>query len=411
MIGPSKTGTIIIRSEQTDDVDTCSYCHESNTLVSDQFGGMVVCSNCGRVAKASLMDHGPEWKTYEDGGTSTSRCGMPTNALLPQSSLGTTISGNCNYRLKTLHNWGLMPYKERSLNAVLNMIKTKCATAGIIGCVEDDAKILYKIASECKTTSRNCMNGKNCNIIIRGKNRIGLIAACIFYACKRRDCAKSVKEIATLFNIKPSRVNRGCKNFVKYVKYKNIDYSTNLSYPSQYIIQFCEKLKINNMVSNKSTCNGKIIHIDYIKEIITIANNVQKINIVPSHTPISVAAACILLYIIENEIDEIDKRKISEAFDISEVTLMKAYNKIYRYHDVIMNNTSVDKYVNKSKTIGENMCVPEQLSARLRRVNKINTGVHINFNEIKLYKYLNVDIVKYMINTFGQCIEYAKTTS
>ena len=34
----------------------------------------------------------PEWRNYKDSSNNPTRCGMPTNALLPQSSLGTNIS-------------------------------------------------------------------------------------------------------------------------------------------------------------------------------------------------------------------------------------------------------------------------------------------------------------------------------
>lgn len=200
----------------------CPNCRTNDHVLHDNFGGIIVCSECGCVLETCMLDHHPEWKNKDDG--NSSRCGLPTNALLPQSSLGTTIGGNCNYKLKTLHNWGIMPAKERSLNLVLNNIREKCDKAGLIGCIADDAKILYKIASEC--------NGTKKSLIIRNKNRVGLISACVFYACKRQGQSKSPKEIAKIFNISTSCVNKGCKKFAEYVKYKNIDYNTNLCYPS-----------------------------------------------------------------------------------------------------------------------------------------------------------------------------------
>ena len=158
----TKCGKVLPQKTNVTKIDQnmCTNCHSKDSIVSDHFGGMVVCQNCGQVLESSVLDHGPEWNNYDDGPCS-SRCGLPTNTLLPQSSLGTTISGNCNYRLKTLHNWGLMPYRERSLNTVLNMIKAKCDNAGLLGCIVDDAKILYKIASDCKNLTQ-----KNNNIII-----------------------------------------------------------------------------------------------------------------------------------------------------------------------------------------------------------------------------------------------------
>lgn len=363
----------------------CSNCQTKDSIIKDQIGGMIVCSNCGHVIESFVFDHSPEWKNYEDSSASSKRCGLPTNTLLPQSSLGTTIGGNCNYRLKTLHNWGLMPYKERSLNTVLNNIKSKCEAAGLLSCIEDDAKILYKIASEYKSGTK-----KN-NIIIRGKNRTGLIAACIFYACKRRGYTKSLKEIAKLFGMKPSCVNKGCKNFIRYVKYKNIDYNTNLSHPSQYINQFCAKLKMNKKYTNIT---------------LKISTNVQKMNIVPTHTPISVAAACILLCATEHSLKYIDKHLISSIFSISEVTLMKAYNQIYKFKNVLMNNNTVDKLVDKSEINITNIVIPENLIKRLETIKSIDITKFNNVIEIKLYKYMSTNLSHHIIDTYNMCMSY-----
>ena len=387
--GPTKGVKIVLGKSNarkpTDNI-VCSNCGKADTIINDQFGGMDVCTNCGSVIDSMVLDHSPEWTNYDDGTQVSNRCGMPTNALLPQSSLGTTIGGNCNYKLKTLHNWGLMPYKERSLNIVLNIIKHKCEEAGLLGCIEDDAKILYKIASECKS-----MTHTNNNIIIRGKNRIGLMAACIFYACKRRGQTKSLKEIASLFGVKTARINRGCKNFIKYVKYKNIDYNTNLSHPSQYINQFCEKLKLDEK---------------HHKFILELATNVQKINIVPSHTPISVAAACILLYATENSIKDVDKHIISSSFNISEVTIVKAYAKMVIHKGILFNTQLIDKIIAKSSSYNKNIPVPDALVKRLKIVDTYDASKYCNVVAIDLYKYMFKDVTQHAVETYINCTEY-----
>lgn len=378
----NKLNNLITNSQITPNV-VCSNCQSADSIISDQFAGIVVCTKCGQVLEACVLDHNPEWKNYEDGPTS-SRCGLPTNSLLPQSSLGTTIGGNCNYRLRTLHNWSLMPYKERSLNVVLNTIRTKCEMAGLRGCIEEDAKILYKIASECKNATN-----KN-NIIIRGKNRTGLMAACIFYACKRRGETKSLKEIAKLFGLESSCVNRGCKNFIKYVKYKHIDYNTNLSHPSQYIHHFCEKLKLDK----KATEN-----------VFEISMNVQKINIVSSHTPISVAAACILLYVTEKSIKHVDKRLVALMFNISQVTLMKAYNKIYAHRKTVMSSKAVDRIVTKSNNANHDIITPPRLVKRLRQIKKITPEIHADIIEIKIHQYVSANLCKHLLELYKKMHE------
>ena len=75
-----------------------------------------------------------------------------------------------------------MPYKERSLNEVLTNITNKCFAFGITENIISEAKIMYKEVDDCK---HNIGRNKGKKIITRGTNRKGLIAACVFYACKK----------------------------------------------------------------------------------------------------------------------------------------------------------------------------------------------------------------------------------
>ena len=83
-----------------------------------------------------------------------------------------------------------MPYKERSLYLVFQKIYSKAHKAGISSSIIEEAKEMYKILNETK--------------ISRGSIRRGLIASCIYIACKKKYVPRSSKEIALIFEIKPS---------------------------------------------------------------------------------------------------------------------------------------------------------------------------------------------------------------
>ena len=178
----------------------CKICNSGEKIAEDRSQGILVCMDCGTVI-SDLFDRNPEWKSYsgEDGKESLARCGNPINFFLPQSSLGTTIACSNRSKIKILHSWSAMPYKERSLHIVLKEIQSKCRDAGIMKCIEDDAKILYKNISESKHAYGK---NKGKNVIIRGANRKSLIAACVFFACKRKGKTRSPKEIAKIFELK-----------------------------------------------------------------------------------------------------------------------------------------------------------------------------------------------------------------
>ena len=104
----------------------CKTCETEDKIIEDTSQGIVVCTGCGTII-SELYDETPEWKQYigDDDKETVARCSNPTNFFLPQSSLGTNISGSSRCRLKILHNWSTMPYKERSLNIVLKEIQNK----------------------------------------------------------------------------------------------------------------------------------------------------------------------------------------------------------------------------------------------------------------------------------------------
>ena len=154
---------------EDDKVPMCYSCDSTN-IINDGKAGYIVCGNCGQV-QDQILDQNPEWNNYDDGKATLARCSGPINAFLPQSSLGTSIAGSKRNKLHTLHSWGMMPYKERSLYIVLKDIQTKCRDSFILKCVEDDAKIMYKNISNCKHLKGE---NKGKNIIIRGTNILAL---------------------------------------------------------------------------------------------------------------------------------------------------------------------------------------------------------------------------------------------
>ena len=69
--------------------------------------------------------------------------------------------------------------------------------------------------------------------ISRGSNRIGIIAACVYFACKSYNVPRSSKEIADIFDINITVMTKGCKNFTNIM---NLDKKNKKSY-KQYTYQ------------------------------------------------------------------------------------------------------------------------------------------------------------------------------
>jgi len=305
------------------DCNFCNDCKGFNVIVD--LKGASVCQDCGTV-RGFTLDKNPEWITGEDGGGGENdRCGNATSYFFPQSSLGTNIKSHKYDKIKMVHDWSQMPYKERSLYEVFQYIDSKCDKVGIVKSIIDNAKILYKHISDIK-----CPNGKP--IIIRGLNRKSLIASCVYNGAKNQGLPRTTKEIADIFSLTVKQITKGNRkydNLIDNYKYMN-ENKSNLAI--NYIERFGIKLKIPQNV---------------LEEAKKISINITKLDIASGHQPPSIASSSLLLA-LKNANMDIDKKIISKLFSISDVTITKTYKKILEYEYIITDNKMTETILKMS---------------------------------------------------------------
>jgi transcription initiation factor TFIIB len=301
---------------------SCLECKSANIIYTTNRGSYI-CNDCGCESK-EILDDSPEWNNYDDK-KSDSRCGAPSNAFYPKSSLGTTINIPGYSKVKMLRNWGQVPYRERSLAEVLNDIDSKCKKYNITKAVIDNAKILYKNIRETKHESGT---NKGKNVIIRGINRKQIIAACFYFGSVLQKIPRSTKEVADIFNLEIKQITKGCRKFLEIMKDNFIVFDIKPSYGSDFVDRFGSKIKLSKNV---------------IKLAKTISINTTKLDIASDHQATSIAAASILLATIILK-EDINKKAISDIFDISDVTITKTYKKIFPYQKIVVDDELTNKF-------------------------------------------------------------------
>ena len=79
-----------------------------------------------------------------------------------------------------------------------------------------------------------------------------------------------------------------------------------------------------------------------------IAKNVKRLDIATDHQPASLAAGSVML--MANILNlNLSKKKISETFKISQVTIIKTFRKIYPYRKVLISNEATEKILKLAK--------------------------------------------------------------
>ena len=319
-----KTIKCVFDSEKN---DFCDECHSILYINDENF---MTCSSikCGKLFK-DILNTSAEWRYYStsdnSGGNNPSRCGMPINPLLEESSYGCSVSNGygSSYEMKKIKRyteWQSMPYKEKSKYDEFEKIKSLASLAGI-------PKII--IDSALRTHSQLC--GEK---TFRGLNRDGVIAASIYISCRTNNFPRTARELARIFNLDTTSATKGCKNamFILNKLEKDMKNNDKSSFketePEDFIERYCSKLNMNNEL------------IRFAKFIcMKISNN----NYLLDNAPHSVAAG-IIYFISELCNINITKQDINKASNISEVTINKCYKRINEYKQNLVPPSLLKKY-------------------------------------------------------------------
>lgn len=269
---------------------------------------ILTCRRCKHILDP-VFDSSPEWRWYYGNGEGSkdnpSRCGLPTNSLLPKSSLGSIVGRGSSdnkdlHCVRKLQTWTSMPYSERRLLNVFDKFSNSTNNMGISQRVLHDAKIMYKNVSGMK--------------ISRGDKNEGLIASCVYYACIIRKVPRSKKEIADMFNISTSVLTKGNARFQKCMP-ENVRAPS----PQDFISRFGSKLNLSK---------------DEISHCIKLVQFLEENSYITENAPTSTAAGTIAFYCNVKSI-EITKRYIASVCGISEMTVSKSVKELSQHIESI----------------------------------------------------------------------------
>ena len=289
------------KGEDIDDSFDC--CDDPNIMIED---GHYYCVNCCTV-NGCVIDGGAEWRFYGSDdckGDDPNRCGMPTNELLPKSSLGSVIGYGQNSKtvrqIRMYQLWNSMPYWERSLYGNFDKVTSTIANHNIPAKVLADAKVLIKKVSEKK--------------ISRGDNKEGVIASCIYYSCLLNNTPRSTKEIAKIFHIDHNVLTRGNARFQSLLKINVKSTSAD-----DFVARFGSRLSLT---------------FDDIQVCKRVAQQLDELDIVSESSPTSIAAA-VLHYYCTNKKLSITKLQIAAACQVSAVTITKCHKQLIKWSSLI----------------------------------------------------------------------------
>ena len=295
----------------------CNHCGHTDIHLED---GNYICQKCHSVVDR-FIDSGAEWRYYgpdDHKQSDPTRCGMPTNDLLPISTLGSQISARYGegFSMKIIrrqHFWNSVDYKERTLYHIFEDLTAVAVNNGISPSIIDDAKRLYKQMVDTK--------------VRRGANKQGMIATSIYISCKNHGVARSAKEIASIFNLNNTCMTKACKRFQDIV---NI--TVDSSNPDDFINRFGSKINITPDM--KEICA-------------VILQKADEKGILCENTPPSIAASVLYMSsVISNQESPNEKKAdvVAKACGISGPTVMKCFKRLWVHRGELLTHELIVKH-------------------------------------------------------------------
>jgi transcription initiation factor TFIIB len=284
----------------------CLRCRDPHpNLIEDFAAGDLICQSCGFVVGDRIIDTRSEWRTFSNdgtGGDDPSRVGGPSNPLLDGDQLDTMISGRDNYsgaskdlnRLQSRTNYKSI---DRTLIQSYKEISTLCERVGLPKVITDRAKQLYKLADEAK--------------VLKGKGNDGIVATCVYVACRQAKVTRTFKEISALTRVPKRDIGRCYKLLAPLLDTKMATVST-----EDFITRFCSYLSLP---------------IEVQRAAVYLAQKCTETGCTAGKSPISIASAGI--YLISHLFPNTKKtpKEVSFVSGVSEATIRGTYRDLLAF--------------------------------------------------------------------------------
>jgi transcription initiation factor TFIIB len=271
-------------------------------IVTDQNTGELFCSKCGLVLTDKITDTGAEWRSFSSDEGNKARTGAGTSIRMHDMGLSTVIgaankdstgkplSASVKSSIERLRTWDSRSQAnssaDRNLRQALNEMDKLKDKLALNDAVIEKAAYIYRKAMERK--------------LVRGRSIHGLVAACLYAACRNTETPRTLDDISHGINIRRKDVAR-C--------YRLLFRELELKMPVVDPVKGVARIASIAGLSEKCKRNA-----------IVMLNKAKKVGAVAGKDPMGIAAAALYLSCIS--IGETKSQKdISQASGVTEVTI------------------------------------------------------------------------------------------
>jgi len=281
-------------------------------VVRDPTRGEVICTRCGLVLDAHMVDQGPEWRAFtSEERDRRSRVGSPLSYTVHDMGMSTMIdwrnrdaygrklAPSRRAQIYRLRKWQIRTRVhssiDRNLAYAMSELDRLASQLSLPRTVKEAAAVLYRRALEHK--------------LIRGRSIEAMIAACVYAACRLRHVPRTLDEIAH-----HSRINRKELGRCYRLLLRELDVRIPIASPTDFIPRFAQTLHLSGRVQRRAA------------EIIEAA---RAKGLTAGKDPTGLAAASLYISAIQ-EGERRTQREIAETAHVTEVTVRNRYKELVR---------------------------------------------------------------------------------
>ena len=279
----------------------CPSCTKTK-MILDEDKGELFCGFCGYVTPEQVVQDGPEWRSFSADGGDRSRVGAGTSITMHDMGLSTVIGtqikdatgkpldSSMKKSINRLRTWDSRSQAhtsvERNLRQALSEMDKLQDKISLPSSVIEKAAYIYRKAIEKK--------------LVKGRSIQGLVAACVYAACRNTETPRTLEDIASGINIRRKDVAR-CYRLI----FRELDLKIPVADPVKGVSRIASIAWLGEKTKRKA---------------IKLLNKPKKISMVAGKDPMGIAAAALYLSCISTGGSKTQK-EISIASGVTEVTI------------------------------------------------------------------------------------------
>ena len=279
----------------------CPSCGDKK-MVTDQNTGELFCGKCGLVVTDKIADTGAEWRSFANDDSNRARTGAGTSLTMHDMGLSTVIgaankdatgkplSASVKSSIERLRTWDSRSQAhssaDRNLRQALNEMGKLKDKLALTNAVIEKAAYIYRKAMEKK--------------LVRGRSIHGLVAACLYAACRTTETPRTLDDIADGINIRRKDVAR-CYRLI----YRELELKMPVVDPVKGVSRIASIAGLGEKTKRKA---------------IEILNEAKRTHITAGKDPMGIAAAALYLSCISTG-ETKSQKDISIASGVTEVTI------------------------------------------------------------------------------------------